>query len=199
MKVGLEKGLETSATALQLAKAEFVFGAKGTVAATATVTSDVAATGAVEFLVDGTLVATAPLAAGVAKANLALPGALAAGAHEVTARYTGSADVAGSTSAPVVITVRAAASDTDLISVLPVHVNSVLPATLLAWVTLETGKAPVGVVEFREGTTVVANGSRHARLRELHAAEQPHARHPHATRPRSCRPSPPTCSARPAG
>ena len=119
-------------------------------------TSDVAATGAVEFLVDGAVVATAPLNGGVATANLALPGALAAGAHEVVARYTGSADVAASQSAPVAITVRAATSDTDLLAVLPVHVNRALPSTLVAWVALETGKAPAGVVEFREGTVVVA-------------------------------------------
>ena len=156
VKVGLKKGLETSSTTLQLAKTEVVYGAKGTVSATATVTADVAAIGSVEFLVDGAVVATAPLTAGVAKANLALPGAMAAGAHEVTARYTGSADVAGSTSTPVVVTVRPATSETHLISVLPVHVNKVLPATLLAWVTVETGTAPAGVVEFREGTTVVA-------------------------------------------
>ncbi|MGC5169990.1 ExeM/NucH family extracellular endonuclease [Microbacterium sp. DT81.1] len=156
VKVGLEKGLEASVATLQIARTEFVYGAKGTVAATAAVASDVAATGVVEFLVDGAVVATAPLTAGVATANLTLPGALTAGAHEVVARYTGSADVAPSASAPVAITVRAATSDTDLIAVLPVHVNRALPSTLVAWVALETWRAPAGVVEFREGTVVVA-------------------------------------------
>lgn len=54
----------------------------------------------------------------------------------------------------------AVATETRLFAVLPVHINRVLPTTLVAWVTLEQdGTTPAGTVEFREGSTVVGTAA----------------------------------------
>lgn len=152
----IEQGTAASTTTLKLAKTSVVAGATGTVKATATVTSDAAASGTVEFVVDGTVVATASLSRGTGTAQLALPGSLATGTHQVIARYLGSDTVAGSESASVAIEVKASTSRTTLLPVLPLHVNGLLHSTLFAFVALDNGQPAVGTVEFREGTRVIA-------------------------------------------
>ena len=152
----VEKGIAASATTLSLGSTSFVFGARGTVTATAKVTSDVALAGNVEFVIDGNVVATAPVSAGVATARLTLPGSLATGTHQVIARFTGSDTVEASESAATSVTVRAATSRTSLVALPPIHINGLLPATLIAVVSQDNGQSVAGKVEFREGSKVVA-------------------------------------------
>ena len=152
----IEAGTAASTTTLTLGQTSFVAGAPGTVKATATVTSDAAASGTVEFVVDGTVVATATVGGGSASAQLALPGSLTTGTHQVIARYLGSDTVSASESASVAVTVKAATSRTTLLPVLPVQINGLLHSTLFAFVALDNGQAAKGTVEFREGSRVVA-------------------------------------------
>ncbi|WP_246159747.1 ExeM/NucH family extracellular endonuclease [Microbacterium rhizomatis] len=161
VKVGLDAGTVASTTTLALDRTTFEYGAAGTVRAMATVAADggIAAEGSVEFAVDGTVVGTAALAAGSATIALGLPGSLPAGAHTIEARFTGSAGVAPSTSAPVTITVAPAHSTTSLLALPPLHLNRLLPATLVARVTLGSGIGAPGTVEFREGSTVIGTSA----------------------------------------
>jgi 5'-nucleotidase len=152
----IEPGVAASTTALSLTKTDFVVGARGAVTATATVSADAPVSGTIEFVVDGTVLASAPVRDGGATAQLSLPGTLGVGTHQVMARYLGSDEVSASESASVAITVQAATSRTTLLPVLPVQMNGLLHSTLFAFVTLDSGQSTSGKIEFREGTRVVA-------------------------------------------
>lgn len=98
---------------------------------------------------------TVPVSSGAASISVTLPAGTPAG----TARLTLTAAPSG-TVVQVPVTVEeaaepAAATRTTLIALPPVHINRILPATLLAIVTQEGGRAE-GIVEFREGDKVIA-------------------------------------------
>ena len=114
----IEAGTAASTTTLTLGQTSFVAGAPGTVKATATVTSDAAASGTVEFVVDGTVVATATVGGGSASAQLALPGSLTTGTHQVIARYLGSDTVSASESASVAVTLIGRGTDPPALTVM---------------------------------------------------------------------------------
>lgn len=152
----IEQGTAASTTTLSLPRTDFIAGARGSVTATATVAADATVSGTIEFVVDGAVLASAPVLGGGATARLDLPGTLGVGTHQVVARYLGSDTVSASESAAVVITVKAATSRTTLLPVLPVQINGLLHSTLFAFVTLDSQHSASGKVEFREGTRVVA-------------------------------------------
>ncbi|MDJ1115303.1 ExeM/NucH family extracellular endonuclease [Microbacterium dauci] len=98
---------------------------------------------------------TATVSEGAASVSVTLPAGTPAG----TATLTLTAGPSG-TVVQVPVTVEEAAEPaaktrTLLIAVPPVHINRFLPATLIAHVSQEGGR-PDGVVEFREGDTVIA-------------------------------------------
>ena len=115
--------------------------------------------GSVRFESEGGVLGTAPVTDGVA--TLDLPTDLPAGAHQLTATFvpadTGAA--IGSTSDPVAFTVAKATSTTDVTATGAKAKSKGGPQTYLlsmvATVALETGRAPVGTVQFRVDGQVV--------------------------------------------
>ncbi|GIG37110.1 peptidase S8 [Cellulomonas pakistanensis] len=121
---------------------------------TLTATVDPAeATGTVSFRVDGTEVATAPVAGGTATATVRLGG----GSHALTAVFTpDSAAFAGSESAPVTVDVAKAGSTTKVtLSQNSGRYGSEASATVTV---TGQGAVPAGTVEIRERGTVLATG-----------------------------------------
>ncbi len=95
------------------------------------------------------------VAAGAATVTVTLPAGTPAGDAMLTLTAPASGTVV-----QVPITVEApaepaAATSTRLIAILPIHINRLVPSTLVASVQQEGGQAE-GAVEFREGDTVVA-------------------------------------------
>ncbi|WP_262927885.1 ExeM/NucH family extracellular endonuclease [Microbacterium sp. NIBRBAC000506063] len=153
----VEQSSAASATTLELNRTTAVFGSRGGVTATAHVSSEGApvGTGLVQFLVDGEVIAESALSRqGVARASLPLPGDRGAGTYEVTARFVGTDDIGASVSGPLSFTVTKATTSTGVLPVLPLHVNGLLPTTLVAVVVQSGGGTPQGAVEFRD-----ANGN----------------------------------------
>jgi len=152
----VEESTVASETTLSLNRTKAPYGDTRTVRATARVSADQSVQGGtVEFLVNGEVVAEATTNRnGVARADLSLPDGLDAGGHAVIARFTGTDEVAASESPAVTFTVTQAKSRTSLTALLPLHLNGLLPSTLVAYVD-QPGKS-TGVVEFREGG---ANGT----------------------------------------
>lgn len=96
-----------------------------------------------------------PVAAGAATVTVTLPAGTPAGAVELTLTAPDSGTVVR---VPLVVEAAAepaATTSTRLIAVLPVHINRLVPSTLIAYVQQDGGR-PEGTVEFREGDTVVA-------------------------------------------
>nr|WP_292832060.1 ExeM/NucH family extracellular endonuclease [Microbacterium sp.] len=96
------------------------------------------------------------VAAGAATVTVTLPLGTPAGAAELTLTAPASGTVVR-----VPLTVEAAAApaaetSTGLIAILPIHVNRLVPSTLVAYVQQDGGRAE-GTVEFREGDTLVAS------------------------------------------
>lgn len=99
---------------------------------------------------------TVPVTDGAASVSVALPADTAAGAATLTLTAAPSGTVVR-----VPLTVEApaepaASTTTSLIALPPVQINGLLHATLFAYVTQDGGR-PDGIVEFREGSTVVAS------------------------------------------
>ncbi|RZI95662.1 MAG: ExeM/NucH family extracellular endonuclease, partial [Microbacterium sp.] len=96
---------------------------------------------------------------GAATVSVTLPGGLAAGTAVLTLTAPDSGTVVN---VPLTVdagpVVEAQKTTTDLYAVLPVHINRLLPTTLVAVVDQAKG-TPEGVVEFREGDTVVATAT----------------------------------------
>jgi hypothetical protein len=123
---------------------------------TATVASQfgAAATGTVSFRRGGTTLGTAPVTSGVAQLTLTT---LGVGTHVVSAIYAGDANVIGSTSSSVTISVVAPAAPTTTTlssSLNPAIVGQTV--TLTASVSSATAGTPTGSITFRQGTTVLA-------------------------------------------
>ena len=81
-----------------------------------------------------------------------MPATTAAGTYEIVARWAGTADVEGSTSEPVTVTVNKATTQTTLSAVAG---GRILPTYILVTVTQNNGKLATGTVEIREGATVL--------------------------------------------
>jgi len=98
-----------------------------------------------------------PVTAGAATVAVTLPADLPAGEAVLTLTAPASGTVV---EVPVTIEAgaQAQATTTTLIPLLPLHINRLLPTTLIAYVDQAEG-TPEGVVEFREGTTVVATAT----------------------------------------
>lgn len=144
----------TSATTLTAAPTSQVFGTRGPrVRLTAVVTSTLPVTGTVEFVAGEAVLGTSTLRGG--RAVLTLPTGTPAGRYDVVARYAGTADVAGSQSDPVTVTVAQATSRTTL-EVAQSPRPRVVPSVWVATVALDTARLPAGQVELREGDRVVA-------------------------------------------
>ena len=151
----VEPGLPLSTTTLTAKPSSQVFGATGhRVQLTATVAADVPVAGTVEFVSGQTVLGTATLRHG--RASLTLASSTPAGTYDVVARYAGDATVAGSQSAPVTVVVKQATTRTSL----QIGRNG---APCFWWATnpvvvavrQDNGRLPSGVVELREGDTVV--------------------------------------------
>lgn len=120
-----------------------------------------AATGSVELLQDGVVVATLPLVNG--KASWTLPATTPAGVHQYTARYADTSTVAGSTSAARTVTVTKASSFTILVADRLVVKRGQHGPKLTAIVVLDSPATATGTVTFSlDGATVgsapVVNG-----------------------------------------
>lgn len=96
-----------------------------------------------------------PVAAGAATVTVTLPAGTPAGAATLTLTAPASGTVVR---VPIEVeqAVVAAATTTRLVAILPVHINRILPSTLVATVRQDDGARPDGVVVFREGDTVIA-------------------------------------------
>lgn len=143
-------GIPTSTTTLTAVPASQVYGSSSRVLLTATVTSDAAVTGNVQFVSGSTVLATVALSGG--KATYRLPASTPAGVYPVVAKFAGGPTVTGSESAQVNVTVAKVTTKTSL-SV----TNGFLfvPAVAAATVSTNNGSVPSGTIEIREGTTVV--------------------------------------------
>ncbi|MEZ5189305.1 MAG: ExeM/NucH family extracellular endonuclease [Microbacterium sp.] len=96
-----------------------------------------------------------PVAAGAATVTVTLPAGTPAGAATLTLTAPASGTVV---TVPITVerAVVAATTTTRLIAILPVHINRILPSTLVANVQQQGGARPEGVVVFREGEKVIA-------------------------------------------
>jgi 5'-nucleotidase len=168
--VGLTAGAENSTTSLEASASSQVYGTFDPATLTATVRLGRGGqpVGSVRFESENGVIGTAPVTDGVA--TLDLPDDLPAGAHQLTASFvpenTGAAH--GSTSDPVAFTVDRATSTTHVTATTAKAKSKSGPQTYLlsmvATVALETGRDPVGTVQFRvDGQLVdsdaVSNGN----------------------------------------
>ena len=117
------------------------------------------------------------LAGGIATANLPLPGTYPVGTYDVVARYSRSAEVAASESAPVsphgpCLRVR----DRPARGAARARQPSPLPSTLFAWVTLEIGNRTGGRRRVPGGRVAHRDRPSRARIGERHAPEHADAR-----------------------
>jgi hypothetical protein len=109
-------------------------------------------TGTVSFFDAATLLCTAPAVSGIATCATS---ALSVATHSITAVYSGDGTNAGSTSTALSQVVNAGASNTTLVAgpnPSPAGQNITLTATV-------TGQAPMGVVTFRDGASVLGSAS----------------------------------------
>jgi polygalacturonase/sugar lactone lactonase YvrE len=131
--------LATSTTGLSGVPSGTTYGTSFTMTANVTGTNP---TGSVQFVVNGVVYATAPLASGSAQAMLSLP----LGSYTISAVYTGDSVNAGSVSSPSSLTVSAAATTTTLTSNTTTTTGGV-PVQFTATVASAAG-TPTGTVNF---------------------------------------------------
>jgi hypothetical protein len=120
---------------------------------TLTVTVNSAATGTVQFIDNGTLLATVNLASGVAQLTTS---SLAQGTHPITAIYSGDTNYLGQQTAPLSQVVNAKTTSSTTVS------SSLNPSTVGASVTFVASVSPstaTGTVQFLDGTTVLGTGT----------------------------------------
>jgi 5'-nucleotidase len=101
----------------------------------------------------GSPLGTVPVTAGAATVTVTIPAGTAAGASAlVLTSATGT-----TVTVPLTIeeAVPVATSKTTLVALPPLHINGLLHATLIAYVSQSEGRA-AGTVVFREGKTVIA-------------------------------------------
>jgi hypothetical protein len=120
---------------------------------TLTVTIASAATGTVQFIDSGTLLATVTVASGVAQYSTAN---LAQGTHAITVIYSGDANYLGFQSAPLSQVVNAKATSSTGVS------SSVNPSTVGQSVKFTASVTPTsatGTVQFLDGATVIGTAT----------------------------------------
>ncbi|WP_336631149.1 MULTISPECIES: 5'-nucleotidase C-terminal domain-containing protein, partial [unclassified Microbacterium] len=108
-----------------------------------------------QVALEGTVLAEVPVTSGTAGVTVTLPEGTPAGPATLTLTAPASGTVVSVTLEVAPATVPSATT-TRLAAVLPLHLNRILPSTLVASVRQEDGGAPDGVVVFREGDRVVA-------------------------------------------
>ncbi len=164
----------TTSTALSATPTSAVVGQRVTLTATVTASGATPA-GTVTFKDGTTVLGTATLVSG--KAVLATS-SLAAGTHRVTAVYGGTTGFAGSSSAPVALTVAPASARQAAQVTLSASATSAAEGqavTFTAAVRASSGTVtPTGTVTFRDGSVIVGtvtlvNGSASLTLRTLKA------------------------------
>jgi 5'-nucleotidase len=117
-----------------------------------------ATTGTVEFVVDGTVVASAPLRFGAATATI--PAASQAGSRQVVARYVGTSSLAPSQSSPVTLVTEKVRTWVSAYATSPfASQRSWLPTSVIATVGSDVFVVPAGHVELREGDRVVGQAT----------------------------------------
>jgi Bacterial Ig-like domain (group 3) len=128
---------------------------------TATITSSTSGTptGTVTFLDGAAVLGTGMLnGSGVASFTTST---LAVGTHSITAKYYGSANFAGSTSAAVMetITPAAASATTTALVSSAASTSSGAPVTFTATIKSSTSGTPTGTVTFLDGTIALGTGT----------------------------------------
>ncbi|HYP73076.1 MAG TPA: 5'-nucleotidase, partial [Microbacterium sp.] len=108
-----------------------------------------------QIAIGDTALGEVPVTAGAATVTATLPAGLPAGAATLTLTAAASGTVVR-VPLTVEVAVPVATTTTRLIAILPVHINRIVPSTLVATVRQSEG-TPEGVVVFREGDTVVAS------------------------------------------
>jgi RHS repeat-associated protein len=145
----LTQTVKTVTTSLSLASNLNPASSAALVQFTATVSSGAAASGSISFSDGGQLMATVPVANGVA---VYAPGALSAGGHSISASYSGDPNHSPS-SANLTETINTSAATTTV--ALASNTN---PSTAALSVTLTatvTGTSPTGAVNFFDGSTLL--------------------------------------------
>ena len=151
-------GTAASTTTLAASAPSQVYGSSNVVTLTATVAVDgvTPVPGSVDFVVGGAVVATVPIAAD-GSATYTVPATQPAGTLSFTAVYAGTADIDPSTSAAVEVVVAKATTTTALIATSGTYrQGSWLPTALISLTVQDNGRLPRGVIEIRDGSTVVA-------------------------------------------
>jgi predicted extracellular nuclease len=159
--LALTPAAESSTTTLTVTPSSQVYGTTDPATLTATVELGRGGepVGAVRFESEGGVLGTAPVTDGVA--TLDLPTDLPAGAHQLTATFVpaDTDDATGSTSEAVAFTVDKATSTTHVTATIAKAKSKGSPQTYLlsmvATVALETGREPVGTVQFSVDGQVV--------------------------------------------
>jgi predicted extracellular nuclease len=159
--LALTPAAESSTTTLTVTSSSQVYGTQTPATLTATVELGRGSepVGSVRFESDNVVIGTSPVTDGAA--TLALPTDLPAGAHQLTATFVPeNTDAAnGSTSDLVTFTVAKATSTTDVMATAAKAKSKGGPQSYLlsmvATVALETGRAPVGSVQFTVDGQVV--------------------------------------------
>jgi hypothetical protein len=154
--------LPATSTALSASPTSLHPGQSTTLTATVTSANSPAPTGTVTFSQGTAVLGTGSLnAAGQATLTVSFP---ALGTDVVTATYAGDAAHAGSTSAPVTLTVQNPTTTT--LSASPLQPKRGKPVTLTAQVTSQDGAVPTGTVTFTDNGKVLAavqlDGTGHA-------------------------------------
>ncbi len=140
----------TSTTKLTASPTSYTYGGHTTLTATV---APAGATGTVTFILSGKVVRTVALSGG--KATLPLSNRLGRGAHAFTARYNGDAQLAGSTSAAAMVTVKGLGSRTTITSSSTSYRyggRPVLTATL-------SPSSATGTATFRDGSRVLGTAT----------------------------------------
>lgn len=145
-----------STTTLTTSTATQTFGSPATATLTATVAlaDGTVPTGSVDLVANGSVVATLPLTNGVA--TYTVPATTPAGSLTFRAVYADTNAVKGSASADVTVTVSQARSSTLLWTDRFIQQPNGRPATLTAYVLLNTPAVAEGTVTFRQNGRIVA-------------------------------------------
>jgi sugar lactone lactonase YvrE len=137
------------------------YGSPVTFTATITVTGSVAATGTVDFLDGGVKIGTGTLAGSPAAARFATS-ALNVGTHAVTASYSGDANNAGSSSAPVSQVINQAQTATTAGASPSPGIGGAAVAITATVKPVAGASIPTGMVTFTCGTTTLGSAALNA-------------------------------------
>lgn len=145
----------SSTTSVSSSASATTFGQPVTFTATVTPGYGSSLTGTLTFFDGSTSLGTAPVANNTAQLPLST---LAAGAHSITAKYSGDANYLASTSTAITQTVNQAATSTNLASSLNPSTYG-QTATLTATVQGPSGVSTTGTVTFLDGTTPLGSAT----------------------------------------